>query len=65
MVGHVRGKELQRDEAAELGVLGFENLAHASGAEFLDNAIMGNGATNHERRPSWQRCSTAPTRGRS
>jgi hypothetical protein len=33
-------KELERDEAVELGVLGFIHDAHATLAEFFENLVM-------------------------
>jgi hypothetical protein len=35
------GKKLQRHEAAQLKILGFINLSHASAAHFLQNPIVG------------------------
>ena len=41
------GKELQSDEALELGVLGFEDNTHAAAAEFLDNPVVRYGLADH------------------
>jgi hypothetical protein len=35
------GQELEGDEAAQFGVLGFINHAHAAAAKFLDYAVVG------------------------
>ena len=45
--GNVFGKELERDEAAELDVFGLVDNTHASAAEFVDDAVMGDGLTDH------------------
>ena len=42
VAGDVLRKELQRNETAELVVLGFVDDAHASATEFLDHSIVGN-----------------------
>jgi hypothetical protein len=36
------GKELQGDEAVQLGVFRFVHNAHAAATEFLEDAVMGN-----------------------
>ncbi len=41
------GQELQGDETAKLGVLGFVDHAHAAATEFLDNAVVRDGLVNH------------------
>src|SRR5579871_1023576 len=48
--GDVLGKELERDEAAEAGVLRLENHSHATAAELLDNPVMRDGLSDHNRR---------------
>jgi hypothetical protein len=45
--GYVLGKELQRDKASQLSVLGFVYDAHPSTTEFLDNAVMRDGLPDH------------------
>ena len=40
--------ELEGHAAAELGVLGFVDHAHAAGAELTQNPVMGDGLVNHE-----------------
>ena len=42
VLGNIVGKEFQGDEAIEFEVLGFVNHTHATSAEFLDDAIVGN-----------------------
>jgi len=39
----VIGKELEDDETTELGVLSFVNDAHASAAQFFEDAIVREG----------------------
>ncbi len=41
------GQELQGDQAAQLGVLGFIHHAHAAAAELLQNPVMRDGGANH------------------
>src|SRR5208282_3534351 len=43
----VAGKKLQRDEAAEIHVLGFVDHTHPAAAQFLDDAIVRDGLSNH------------------
>ena len=43
VLGHLRRKKLQRDAAAELGVLGFVHHAHATRAQFVENLVMQEG----------------------
>ena len=43
------GQELERHEAAELGVLGLVDHAHAPATQLLQNAIVRNGLANHAR----------------
>ena len=42
VAGHFLGQELERHHAAELGVLGLVNHAHAPAAQLADDAIVGN-----------------------
>ena len=37
---HIFREKFQRDEAAELGVLGFIHNTHTATADFFDNAIV-------------------------
>ena len=46
IVGHF-GKELERDEAAELGVFGLVDHTHAAATEFLDDAVVRNSLADH------------------
>jgi hypothetical protein len=46
------GQKFQRDEAAQLGVFGFVNHAHAPAAELFDDKKMRNDTAN-ERRGIW------------
>ena len=39
--GQVVGKEFQGDKAAEAGVFGLVDHAHASAAEFFEDAVVG------------------------
>ena len=41
------GEKLERDKAAELGVLGLVNHTHAAAAELLDDAVVGDGLADH------------------
>ena len=41
------GQELQRHLAAELGVLGLVDDAHAADSQLFQNAVVGNDVTNH------------------
>ena len=50
VAGDVLGKEFQRNEAAELVVLGFVDDAHTSTAEFLDHSIVGDGEADRRLR---------------
>ena len=43
VLGDVFGQELEGHEASELGILGFIHHPHATGAQLLKNAVMGNG----------------------
>ena len=49
VVGNIVGKKFQGDEAAEFGVFGFENHAHAATAELFENAVVRDGASDHSR----------------
>jgi len=40
-------KKLQCDKPVELGVSGFVNNAHATGAEFFQNLVLRNGLADH------------------
>ena len=40
-------QEFEGHEAAQFGVLGFVNHAHAATTEFLDNAVVRDGLVNH------------------
>src|SRR5208337_1105977 len=42
-------QEFERYEAAELGVLGLIDHTHPSAAQLLNDAVVGNGLTNHAR----------------
>ena len=46
--GDVVRKELQRDKAMQLDVLGLVNNAHPSSAELLDNAVMRDNLADHQ-----------------
>jgi hypothetical protein len=41
------GQELEGDEAAEFGVFGLVDHAHAAAAEFFDDAVVGDGLVDH------------------
>ncbi len=41
------GQKLERDQAAELGVLGFLNDAHPAAAKLFKNAVVGNYYADH------------------
>ena len=43
VLGHILRKKLQGDESAQAGVFGFIDHAHATAAEFFDNAIVRDG----------------------
>ncbi len=43
------GKEFQRDEAAELGVLSLIDNTHAAATELLDDAVVRDGLAEHWR----------------
>ena len=42
------GQEFQRDEAAEFGVLGLVDDAHAAAAEFFEDVVTGDRLADHE-----------------
>ena len=46
-MGNVVRQEFQRDVSAEAGVLGFIHDAHASAAQFFQDAVVGNRAANN------------------
>ncbi len=48
IVGDVFGEEFQGYEAAEAGVFGFVDDAHATAAEFFDDAIVRNRLAERE-----------------
>ena len=41
VVGDFVGEKFQGDEAAEFGVFGFEDHAHAAAADFVEDAVVG------------------------
>ena len=43
----IRRQEFERDQAFELGILGFVHDAHAPAAELGENFVMGNGLADH------------------
>jgi len=47
--GYVIRQELERNETAELGVLGLVNDAHAAAAELVDDVVARNGLADHWR----------------
>ena len=47
IAGHVSGKELKGDKAAQAGVFGLVDYAHASAAEFFDDAVVRDGLPDH------------------
>jgi hypothetical protein len=47
IVGDVVRKELESDEASELGVFGLVNQAHAAAAQLLQDAVVGNSLADH------------------
>ena len=47
------GQELQRDEAAERGVFGLVDHAHAAAAQFFDDAVVRDGLADHELGPCY------------
>jgi hypothetical protein len=49
VAGNFVGKKFQRDETLEPRVFGFVDDAHASAAEILDDAVMGNGEADQRR----------------
>lgn len=51
--GHLRRQDLQRNLPAELDVFGDVDLSHASGADLLQDPIVGEGPPDH-REPSWR-----------
>ena len=46
--GHIVGEELQGDEATEFSVLGLVHDTHTPTAKLLDDAVVGDGLTNHD-----------------
>ena len=49
IAGDIFGQEFQGDKAMEAGVFGFVNHAHASAAEFLEDAVVRDGLVDHRR----------------
>src|SRR5689334_5355202 len=45
--GDVVGKEFQRDEPLELGVLGLVDDTHPAAAQLLENSVVGYGLADH------------------
>src|SRR5260370_37594602 len=43
------GEKLKRDKSAERDIFGLVNHAHAAAAEFLDDAVVRDGAPDHAR----------------
>ena len=50
VVGDVFREEFEGDEAAQAGIFGFVDYAHATAAEFFDDAIVRNGLAGQRRR---------------
>ena len=48
--GHFVGKKFQRDEAVQLGVLGFVDDAHTAAAQFFDDAVVRDDLPDHGER---------------
>ncbi len=48
IVGNILGQEFERDEAVETRVLGLVDDAHSAAAQLLQDAIMRDGAADHE-----------------
>ena len=57
VLGNVVGKKFEGHVAAEARVLGFVDHAHATAAQFFQDAVMGNGAANHRRGIRHRACS--------
>src|ERR1700745_3292633 len=45
--GYVGGQEFEGDGASEFDVFGLIDDAHATAAEFVDDAVVGDGLANH------------------
>ncbi len=45
-------QKLERDEAVQLGVLGFVDHTHAAATQLFENAVVGYGSAGHVRRPA-------------
>ena len=45
--GNVFGQELERDEAAKLGVFGLVDHTHPAAAELFDDAVVRDGLADH------------------
>src|SRR5580700_5671004 len=54
VMGHQLGQKLQSYETVEPAVLGLVDDTHASAADFFDDAIVGNGLTDHAGECSWR-----------
>jgi len=49
IAGNLFGQEFQGHESVQAGIFGLINDAHAAATELLDDAVMGDGLTNHWR----------------
>jgi len=47
--GYVVGQKLEGNEAAELHILGLVHHTHAAAAKLLNDAVVGDGLTDHSR----------------
>ena len=47
IAGNVVGQELQGDKAAQAGVLGLVDDAHAAAAELVNDSVVGDGLADH------------------
>ncbi len=50
IASEIVGEKFERDEAAEAGVFGFVDDAHAAAAEFFDDAVMRDRLADQRRR---------------
>jgi hypothetical protein len=50
----LRGQDLERDGATQLGVLNLVNHTHAPAAELLQDAIVADGRADHGERTSYE-----------
>ena len=46
-------EKLERDEAAQLGVLGLLDRTHTAAVELFQNAVVGNSRAQHEGEPTF------------